>query len=86
MMAPVGMLLLLGALAWTVADNQASAIALANGMASSWQVGAKVQQPTLVIYVYSPTDPGELLSNTARCTPAHFEANVIIHVCMFRIR
>ena len=60
MMAPVCMLFLLGALAWTVAGNQASAGALADGVASPWRVGAKAEHPTLVIYVYSATDPGEV--------------------------
>ena len=61
-MAPLCALLLLGALAWRVASNQAFAVAMEDGMASPWQVGARAQQPTLVIYVYSATDPGELLT------------------------
>ncbi len=56
--APLCALLLLGALAWKVAGNQASAVAMDSGMASPWQVSARAQHPTLVIYIYSPTDPG----------------------------
>ena len=53
-------LVLLGALAWSVAGNQASAAALADGVASPWAgtQGARAQHPTLVIYVYSATECG----------------------------
>jgi len=62
--APICALLLLGALAWKVAGNQASAVAMDSSMASPWQVGARAQHPTLVIYIYSPTDPGGHCSQT----------------------
>jgi hypothetical protein len=58
MLAPLCMLVALTALAWTVAGNQASAGALNDGVAEPWRVGARAQHPTLVIYVYSNTDPG----------------------------
>ena len=66
MMAPLCMLVALAAVAWMVAGNQASAGALTDGMATPWRVGARAQHPTLVIYVYSDTDPGDLLDS---CNP-----------------